>query len=119
MKKTLTPQQREFWAELSQDWEYFVRRESAEALAHRFGRVLQGKNEDVVARVLNRHVPLIRRRRFSKRNIILIMKLWLTEYELHLNPGQMTWYDWFHRTHGKLVMELGQTGELKQLEFGG
>ena len=119
MKKTLTPQQREFWAELSQNWEYFVQRESAEALAHRFGRALQGKNEEVVARVLNRHVPLIRRRRFSKQNMILIIKLWLTDYSLNLVPSQMIWYDWFHRTHGKLVMKLGQTGELKQLEFGG
>ena len=119
MEKPLTAQQQEFWAELSQDWEYFVRRESAEDLAHRFGRALQGKSEDVVARVLNRHVPLIRRRRFSKRNIILIIKLWLTEYGLCLVPSQMIWYDWFHKTHGNLVMKLGQTGELRQLKFGG
>ena len=113
----MTPQQQEFWAELTGNYEYFARTDSPRTFAHRVGRALQHKDEATVIRTLNHCFPIIMRRRLAKLDRILMMKCWLTEYGLLVAPTRMIWFEQFHKSHGLLIKK--HTNELDYLDFSG
>jgi len=113
----MTPQQQEFWAELTGNYEYFARTDSPRTFAHRMGRALQYKDEATVIRTLNHCFPIIMRRRFDKLDRILILRRWLMEYGLPIQPTRMIWFEQFHKSHGLLIRK--HTKELDYLDFFG
>jgi hypothetical protein len=113
----MTPQQQEFWAELTNNYEYFARTDSPRTFAHRVGRALQGKDEDTTTQVLNHCFPIIMRRRFAKVDCILMLRRWLTEYSLPIAPARIIWFEQFHKSHGPLIKK--HTKELAYLDFSG
>jgi len=107
MKKRLTEEQRDLWAELTNDYSYLARKQSPENLAHTIGEKLQGKSQEIVNRVIDQCFGIVMRRRVSKIDRILIIRLWLTKYNLPMIPSQMSWFDVFHNTHGPLIIKCG------------
>ena len=121
----MTPQQQEFLAELTGNYEYFARTDSPRIFAHRVGRALQHKDEATVIRTLNHCFPIILRRRFDKLDRILILRRWLIEYSLPMQPWQLPWFDRFHKSHGTLIKKhsnycvVARSCELDILDFSG
>jgi hypothetical protein len=113
----MTPQQQEFWAGLTNNYEYFARLDSPRTFTHRLGQALQGKDEDTTTQVLNHCFPIIMRRRLAKLDRILMMKCWLTEYGLLVAPTRMIWFDQFHKSHGLLIKK--HTNKWDHLDFSG
>jgi hypothetical protein len=113
----MTPQQQEFWAGLTNNYEYFARTDSPRTFAHRLGRALQGKDEDTTTRALNYCFPIIMRRRLAKLDRILMLRCWLMEYGLPIQATCMIWFEQFHKSHGLLIRK--HTKELDYLDFSG
>ena len=125
MAKRLTAEQKDLWAALTNDYSYLARKQSPEVIAHTIGEKLQGKSQEVVNRVIDQCFGIVMRRRISKMDRILIIRLWLTRYNLPMVPSQVSWFDEFHRTHGPLITKAGFGGDdrlkhiLKNIVFGG
>lgn len=114
----MTPQQKqEFWAKLTGNYEYFARTDSPRTFTHRVGRALQHQDEATVIQTLNHCFPIILRRRFAKLDRILMLRRWLMEYELPIQPIRMIWFDRFHKSHGSLIKTI--TNQLDILDFSG
>lgn len=121
MSKRLTAEQKELWAALTNDFTYFARHDSPETLAHRIGRRLEGKGVDTVCQVLDECFGIVMRRRISKLDRIVILRVWLWKYQLPMIPSRMSWYDKFHKTHGPMVVKASnykdspETAEIRQM----
>ena len=121
MSNRLTAEQRELWAALTNNYTYFARRDCPETLAHRIGRRLEGKGVDTVCQVLDECFGIVMRRRISKLDRIVMLRVWLWKYQLPMVPSRMSWFEKFHKTHGPMILKVNDykdtpnTAEFKRI----
>jgi hypothetical protein len=76
------------------------------AIAHTVGRYLQPLDADESTQTVNQYYPVVMARTdLTQEQTVAIMRTWLINYQVKIEPTHSPWFQDFYAQHGQYIMK--------------